>query len=506
MIKKISSSLLTFCIIITSGCTSIKTVSSEEKQMLQRQQMDMESLTVYRKGLTSIASYIRSRKDIFPEENTKKILPVESREELRRLWKSVCDYYLAIDSIYIIHQNFSNMPQSVQPGSFNICRAGLLMEYRFAMDFILIAERAPDIDAMLNDSMSDVGLPAETYSSFKKRFLNVSMATDFAAYEALSGFYGKAENSGMRKSMSEDSRAIWKMGSWKGEAMTVQNGFDIIKKSGHRSWFPIQKGISNWAGDTKVYRQEKSLITPDQISAFVKELRPGDIMLERREWYLTNIGIPGFWTHAAIYIGTPEERAAFFNDPVLQGFLSEMKASSVEELLKRDSGAYRLSIKPDSHGVIPRVVEAIGEGVLFTTIEHSADCDSIVVLRPLVSKSDIAKAIMRAYKYSGRPYDFDFDFRTDSSLVCTELVYKSYEPATGMKGVLFHMERIMGKEMLSPNGIAKMYSDESGKGKSQLKFILFYDGSEKKGASVRSTEKSFKKSYSRPKWHILTEG
>jgi len=505
MLKK--SALLSFlaCMAIGCACHSHKPGSAEEALMQQRQEMDSASLVVYRKALESIAGYVSTRSDIFPDEKSNKILPVESREELRRLWRSMCDLYLAIDSISMLHEEFMEMPESTQAGSFNICRAALLMEYRYAMDFIALAERAPDIDAMLNESMPDVGLPEGTYSSFKLRFLNVAIATEFAAYEALAGFFAGAESRELRSGMKSDSRAVWKMGRWKGEALTVQNGFDIVKKTGKKHWFPVQKGISNWAGDTRVYRAERNLITAEQIALFTKEIKPGDIILERREWYLTNMGIPGFWTHAAMYIGTPEERAAWFNGPDVQKLLDEEGAASVEEILMRGAKAYGLSVTPDPHGFPPRVVEAIGEGVLFTTIEHSADCDSIVVLRPALSKYDTARAVIRAFKYSGRPYDFDFDFRTDSSIVCSELIYKAYEPGNGVTGIKFPLETVMGRLMLPPNTIARMFAEESKKGKGQLEFVLFYDGSEKQGLSVRSTEKAFRKSHTRPKWHILVE-
>jgi len=34
---------------------------------------------------------------------------------------------------------------------------------------------------------------------------------------------------------------------------------------------------------------------------------PGDVLLERRNWFMSNIGIPGFWPHVAFFIGTFED-------------------------------------------------------------------------------------------------------------------------------------------------------------------------------------------------------
>ena len=64
------------------------------------------------------------------------------------------------------------------------------------------------------------------------------------------------------------------------------------------------------------------------------------------------------------------------------------------------------------------MIEAIGEGVSFTSLEHSAACDSLAVLRPRLPRAERAQALCRAFHYAGRPYDYNFDFATDSELVC----------------------------------------------------------------------------------------
>ncbi len=45
-----------------------------------------------------------------------------------------------------------------------------------------------------------------------------------------------------------------------------------------------------------------------------EELLPGDILLKRNNYQLTNMGLPGFWTHSGIYIGSLEELDKYFMD------------------------------------------------------------------------------------------------------------------------------------------------------------------------------------------------
>ena len=39
-------------------------------------------------------------------------------------------------------------------------------------------------------------------------------------------------------------------------------------------------------------------------------MQPGDVIISRKNWYLSNIGLPGFWPHAAFYLGEADELEA----------------------------------------------------------------------------------------------------------------------------------------------------------------------------------------------------
>ena len=50
------------------------------------------------------------------------------------------------------------------------------------------------------------------------------------------------------------------------------------------------------------------------------KLKPGDVMLERRTWFLSHAFLPGYWPHSAIYAGTAEDlqRPGLDRDPRVQ--------------------------------------------------------------------------------------------------------------------------------------------------------------------------------------------
>jgi uncharacterized protein YycO len=229
--------------------------------------------------------------------------------------------------------------------------------------------------------------------------------------------------------------------------------------------------------------------------------------LERRDWYLSNVGLPGYWPHAALYIGTMRERGEYFSDPAVQTWVRSQGGASGDFnalLHERYPAAFTncARLQEDDHFV--RVIEAISEGVTFTSLEHSADCDALAVLRPKLSKVEKAQAILRAFHYFGRPYDFNFDFSTDAELVCTELVYKAYEPANGFTGLKLPTVTMLGRQVTPANEFVKQFDAQAAAGVEQFELVAFLDGYERTKSARHSSLADFRASWQRPKWHVLT--
>jgi hypothetical protein len=470
---------------------------------------DARALATYRSGLAAAVSFATSHTALFPDQRLEvaRVLPRGDREAVWTTWQAFLDYLVATDSVAEYYEDFWKLPSAERDQALAIRYAAFLSPYRWALELIARAENDPGLPVVLDDPVPELGLPKGSYAALKLRFLNVQRAAEFAAFEALRGEMHLERFPALETAIKADASVVWQAGKGHGEALTLANALAAVKGTTTSVAFPVQAGIAEWMGDEKVRRQHVDLITLDQVHALHPRLQPGDVLLERREWYLSNIGLPGYWPHAALFVGTPAERATYFAEPeVLSWIKAQGQADgNFEALLTAREPNASASCRATENGHPVRILEAMSEGVVFTSIEHSAAADSLAVLRPRLSKAARAAAILRAFHYAGRPYDFDFDFLTDSALVCTELVYKAYEPAPDKPGLRLPVEQVMGRTTMPANIIVRLYDAEAGTKGQQLDLILFLDGDEAARVAREASDASFRESWKRPKWFILTQ-
>ena len=161
-------------------------------------------------------------------------------------------------------------------------------------------------------------------------------------------------------------------------------------------------------------------VTPKVIEDLKPQLRPGDVFITRHDDAMSNVFLPGFWPHGALYIGSAEERLAMGLDVVSDGTIKSDKAINI--------------------------LEAKKDGVLLRNIENTLAVDAFAVLRPRLTEADIKKALNKALSHAGKLYDFVFDFGTSDRLVCTEVIYRAYH---GVGFIDFELSSKAGRKCLS---------------------------------------------------------
>jgi hypothetical protein len=99
------------------------------------------------------------------------------------------------------------------------------------------------------------------------------------------------------------------------------------------------------------------------------------------------------------------------------------------------------------------VQEAKKDGVWIRSFQSPLHSDAITILRPRLDQSQVLAGLVRGMSHTGKPYDFDFDFTRSDRLVCTEVVYRSFE---GIGDIRFNLTRRAGRMTLSAEDLIAM--------------------------------------------------
>jgi uncharacterized protein YycO len=163
---------------------------------------------------------------------------------------------------------------------------------------------------------------------------------------------------------------------------------------------------------------------PEIESVLRQRLQPGDILLEKTPFRLTDRFIPGHWGHAAIWLGGEEDlrRLGLWDDPLL---------APHRAALAQGRG----------------VCEALRDGVQLNPLGQFLNVDDCAVLRQ--PDADRPAVIRQALRQVGKRYDFNFDVDSADTIVCSELVYTVYT------GIHWPTTRTLGRFTITPDQVAQ---------------------------------------------------
>ncbi len=183
----------------------------------------------------------------------------------------------------------------------------------------------------------------------------------------------------------------------------------------------------------------------------IELLQPGDVLIVRKEFAASNYFLPGYWPHAALYLGTADDlrQLGLAGDEHAGPRLDKIAGATPFTAVLQANEEHAWT----GEGQHPCVLEAMKDGVRIRSVNSALNSDSIVVIRPRLERAQIARAISHALMHEGKPYDFDFDFCYSHRLVCTEVVYRAYE---GLAGVQFDLRRHVGRFALAAGDLLRM--------------------------------------------------
>ncbi len=427
-------------------------------------------------------------------------LSAEDDERLRTLWARFVETAFELEILKARYRAFYSVNPITRPlvhaRCFLVAYGAYVAEYRAGM---LLTHWIGDDDTLqtaLNEANPRFDLPADTLLRMKRRSVHPDTIVRLNA--------GRAYLKLMKDRLSEE-RVYPRVRGYLRDVddmlesnpdVFIDNPLDYLERRAFDLWFPIQKNLT--VGISALHLPLRDhFVGPEELQAAAARLEPGDILLARREWHLTNLGIPGYWTHAALYCGTLEAMDAYFEGvPELEG------ARASEYLRAEDPAAHARLSSPDEAGYAMAVMEAVTAGVKVSSLEKAGSSDALGVVRPNVGRFDKLRAILEASRHLGKPYDYNFDLATDNELVCSELIYKAYQR---IDGVDLEPEELNGRLLLSPNAICEKFDAEYDAPGRQLEHALFLDGVDVGHVEDRGAAE-LRQSWRRPKWHILLVG
>ena len=300
--------------------------------------------------------------------------------------------------------------------------AGALALLDAAMFLMEFCRDRPVVKAKLNEPNEELGIPAGVYNRVQASLHGVKNA--WHLHHAVSYFHKNegrilenCQESALFQSLHEiveQLRHRIDMPDASFQKSRLKNklvfyaGF-LRRNLVGKAIYSLQK-VGGIALAEKYIKPKHTPSLPDQIrSELLDILEPGDVILCRKEFAVTNYFLPGYWPHAALFLGTADEVSD----------ISDSKVAQIESLWEE--------LAPNGDSSIDRVLEAKADGVRVRSTDSPFDSDSVLILRPKLLPDQIGAALLNGLSHIGKVYDFGFDLARADRLVCTEVVYRSYD-------------------------------------------------------------------------------
>ncbi len=481
---------------------------------------DLRNYFEYDKGLDRLIETLEEYSKDFGTDRSR-LLTASEEKLLRDIWTSIYDYAFALDQIRAFYEDWyrfdpTHSQCSFHHRSFLLAFAAELSLYEKSTRFITLASEYPNVVKFLNTPHRGAGLEAESFSRFREEFQNSGDHARIVAggqyllwlEKGLKGreVIAEAGCGELWEKVELETALINRAGTVQMAGVTVKGDIEPFKRAVGRMWFNGQRGVAKWMGNTRIKRIGRYLIDEKRRGEMEEKLEPGDILFSRKNWYLSNVGLPGFWPHAIFYLGSPDKFEEYFNDPAVLAFVREISGEDMtlgqymDRRYPKQWLTYQLGREQSDYCVI----EGLSPGVIFNTMKDTCG-DYMAAVRPRLGKKAKAQAVLEAFSHHGKDYDYNFDFATDHALVCTELVWRSYRPDEGKDGLEIPLVEMAGRKTLPANEIAKLFAAEYGSPDAQFDFVCFVDASEETQETFFATEEEFLLSCERAKWSFALE-
>ena len=271
--------------------------------------------------------------------------------------------------------------------------------------------------------------------------------------------------------LKKEKNNIWKN---KRFLTDYRNFYYYYKRRIYKVLFFISEKLGTFISAVRFSSRKKWLLKKKNLQKYLDIAKSGDIFLSRWNWNASNITIPWFWKHMSMYLWNWK-------------FLKE-KFWKKYDFLK--------ILKDDFHYVIEATWEWVEIIRIEKFIKHN---DYLWISRTTFNEKKTLQSLEKAIWFYWVPYDFIFNFYSETNVVCSELILKSYSKLEkDDEWLTVKLEKIKWSLTYPPNNfVEKIASDKN------LKFIMFLDSIEKTWENFISNEKEFLKSEKRSRFSFM---
>ena len=267
--------------------------------------------------------------------------------------------------------------------------------------------------------------------------------------------YGSPSYAEIRKNSSLETKSMFSINRINIFKNKIEDNIRLISSDATNQ---VSKMFGNAAGIIVARRGKLDELPKEKQSEIIANLRPLDILLEKAPFRLTDYLIPGYWSHVALWSGTEQELSEL-------GVWDELPAiyNEAQEKYHYSGPDFQKAIR-NGH----MIIEALRPGVQINTLQHFLNIDDLGVIRYNdLTLENKRSYLLNAFAQIGKSYDFNFDVESKNEIVCSELIYVSFDDLD------WNTTKTVGRYTISPDNVAQNLAYDSFDA-----IILYLDGVE----------------------------
>ena len=267
--------------------------------------------------------------------------------------------------------------------------------------------------------------------------------------------YGSPSYTEIRKNSSLETESMFSINRINIFKNKIEDNIRLISSDATNQ---VSKMFGNAAGIIVARRGKLDELPKEKQSEIIANLQPLDILLEKAPFRLTDYLIPGYWSHVALWSGTEQELSEL-------GVWEELPAiyNEAQEKYHYSGPDFQKAIR-NGH----MIIEALRPGVQINKLQHFLNIDDLGVIRYNdLTLENKRSYLLNAFAQIGKSYDFNFDVESKNEIVCSELIYVSFDDLD------WNTTKTVGRYTISPDNVAQNLAYDSFDA-----IILYLDGVE----------------------------